>query len=74
MCFPGTEPEGFVLGHLSFTEEQKNSMKGRNKGKKWYNNGIVNRKFYPDEKIPDDYVLGCLPFTEEHKNNMRGKR
>ena len=65
---PGEEiPEGFILGGLPASKEQKQKQSMALKGEKspYYgkikiNNGIENRLLSPGEEIPEGYVLGVL--------------
>lgn len=58
-----------------FTEEHKKKLsdsqkgdKNHQSGKKWYNNGIIDKTFYPDTQ-PDGWVLGRIRGVFKGKSN-----
>lgn len=36
-------------------------------GAKWYNNGVLEKKLFPEDKIPEGYMLGRLPRASSTK-------
>ena len=66
----GEMPQGFVKGRLKnpfpsskgikLSEERKIKNSEANKGRKWYNDGFVERMFRPHEYIPKEFSIGRL--------------
>ena len=59
-----------LLGHKT-TEETKKKLSEKQKNRKMYNNGKVNKWFKNDEIIPEGWELGLL---KTHKFGMTGKK
>jgi hypothetical protein len=50
--------------------EFRDTMKDVATGYKWYNNGLVTRRFKEGDEVPDNFVPGRLPITEETRNKL----
>lgn len=51
-----------------FTEDHKRKLSESRKGMRWYNNGIVNLKAYPDQ-VPESFNPGMLPHSLQRNVN-----
>ena len=67
---PGYDiPNGWYIGH---GEDFKKLNSDGNKGKKWYNNGITDKKFYPGEE-PDGWSYGRIMTHDENSRQKIAK-
>jgi len=58
----------FSEEHRKKLSDSQKGDKNHQSGKKWYNNGEIDKTFYPDER-PDGWVLGRLRGVFKGKDN-----